>query len=145
MSPTSTRDPLVCAHTSDRPAEAGKVRGITKITHSSNFATGGHMVGHQVSTIEAGAICPVHNHRGADELFQVLSGVGVVVINGETTYLHPGDSAYVPAGADHQIGAASALDDPSVVSGNESFVVACTLIVAPGHEDDTEPWLPTSD
>ncbi len=118
------------------PVQPGKVAGISKMVHHENFASGGYVVGHSVATHQPGVTTPEHNHRGADELFQVLSGYGIITVNGTTHYVQTGDSVYVPAGVMHKVAAA-----PNRV---KLFTVLSVVTIAPGHEKDRQPLLPTS-
>jgi len=50
-----------------------------------------------------------HFHRASEEFYFILEGSGRMEIDGETAEVNPGDSILIPAGAWHQIRAASSL------------------------------------
>lgn len=145
MPPTVVRQPVVRigVKAGSLPVQTGKADGITKVVHHENLESGGYVIGHSVATHQPGSACPKHNHRSADELFQVLDGFGVITVNGQEYYVQTGDSVYVPARTQHQVAAAPANDGEGRIS-RKPFVVLCILVTAPGHEGDRQPWLPTS-
>lgn len=108
---------------------------ITKQVHFENFA-GGRIVGISTATHPHDESCGSHNHRGVDEIFIVVSGRGIIEVGSALHYVSPGDSVTVPAGIMHNVTTARLSDGP--------FVVHCITVVAVGHEDDPQPWLPTS-
>ena len=136
MPSSSRRSAVVVISANDGELKSLPVRGgngkITKVVHHQNFETKGHLIGLSVATHQPGASCDEHNHRGADEQFYVLSGKGVITIDGVKHTVQVGDSVFVPAGAMHIVSA-----DPN----SAPFVVQCILVRAPGHESDDMPWL----
>jgi mannose-6-phosphate isomerase-like protein (cupin superfamily) len=50
-----------------------------------------------------------HYHRASEEIYVVLEGEGEVEIDGEVRRVRPGEAALIPAGAWHEITAASEL------------------------------------
>lgn len=89
--------------------------GITVTEHFSNLhRTGSHFVGLSVSHHQPDQGCDMHNHRGADEIFLVQHGYGVIAVGNK-------DYPFSPDG----------------------FTVLCVLVRAPGHESDDTPWLST--
>jgi mannose-6-phosphate isomerase-like protein (cupin superfamily) len=48
-----------------------------------------------------GSIIGDHPHVGDDELYYILSGVGVMVVNGEERVMGPGSAALVLSGGTH--------------------------------------------
>jgi mannose-6-phosphate isomerase-like protein (cupin superfamily) len=50
-----------------------------------------------------------HYHRASEEIYVVLEGEGELEIDGEARRVRPGEAALIPAGAWHEITAASPL------------------------------------
>lgn len=133
MSPQAPKAPII-GRVSTLPVEP--VRGndaLTKKTVFSNFA-GGYLVGASIAFHPAGEGCDTHNHRGAVELFTVIAGEGVIEVDGVVYEVVAQDTVLVPVGAKHKL---------TGTSTEVPFTVACVFVVAPGHEDDTQPWRPT--
>jgi mannose-6-phosphate isomerase-like protein (cupin superfamily) len=69
---------------------------------------GGYEVVHSSPGIELGVyvlVAPEPDRQSAhadDEMYVVLDGSGELTIEGEPVALHPGQAAFVPAGADHR-------------------------------------------
>ena len=69
---------------------------------------GGYEIVHSSPGLEVGVyvlVAPEPDHQSAhddDELYVVLEGSGELTVEGETTALHEGEAAFVPAGADHR-------------------------------------------
>jgi len=63
----------------------------------------------RVLTFDAGGKSPRHSHPWEHETF-VLRGKGALEVDGRTVNLKPGDVAYVPPNALHQIQATEALE-----------------------------------
>ncbi len=55
------------------------------------------------ATLEVEQATERHYHRVAEEIYFVLKGQGRMEIDGETSYLRPGDSVLIPPGAWHQL------------------------------------------
>jgi len=55
----------------------------------------------QIVVIDPGDVVADHYHRQTNEVFQMLSGGGRMVINGEEFLLHPGDTLTCEANEIH--------------------------------------------
>lgn len=55
------------------------------------------------ATLEVEQATERHYHRVAQEIYFVLKGQGKLEIDGELTYVRPGDAVLIPAGAFHQL------------------------------------------
>ena len=55
------------------------------------------------ATLEVEQATERHYHRVAEEIYFVLKGQGRMEVDGETSYLRPGDSVLIPPGAWHQL------------------------------------------
>jgi mannose-6-phosphate isomerase-like protein (cupin superfamily) len=61
------------------------------------------------ASLPAGCETERHYHKRSEELYYVLSGKGIMEIEGETREVAPGDAILIPPGAWHQIRATKAL------------------------------------
>jgi len=134
MSPQAMAAPIVVHGEDVQQGHARNNPAITTETYFSNFA-GGYLVGASVATHPAGQECGPHDHRGAVEMFRVDQGSGVIEVGTQRRQVHVGDCIVVPQGVRHNL---------IGTSHDELFVVHCTLVVAPGHEDDPTPWKSTT-
>lgn len=133
MSPQAPAKPIVVRGT-DVPIEPVRTNpALTKLGLLSNFA-GGYLVGASVAFHPEGEGCDLHNHRGAVEVFVVIEGEGIIEVDGVKHDVLRYDTVLVPVGAMHKLTGTSA---------GVPFTVLCGFVVAPGHEDDTQPWRPT--
>lgn len=55
------------------------------------------------ASLPAGAGIERHYHKLSEEFYYLLSGCGVMEIDGESREVKPGDAILIPAGARHQI------------------------------------------
>jgi mannose-6-phosphate isomerase-like protein (cupin superfamily) len=55
-----------------------------------------------VSRLPPGGVLPTHRHAPA-EVYYVLAGAGVVVVEGVSTPISAGDAVFVPADAPHSV------------------------------------------
>jgi len=55
------------------------------------------------ATLEVEQATERHYHSVAQEIYFVLKGQGKLEIDGELTYVRPGDAVLIPAGAFHQL------------------------------------------
>ena len=55
------------------------------------------------ATLEVEQATERHYHRVAEEIYFVLKGQGKMEIDGETTYMRPGDAVLIPPGAWHTL------------------------------------------
>ena len=116
------------------PGEARNNPPISRLMFFSDFA-GGHLVGASMATHPYGVACGRHTHRGAVEMFFVLEGQGIVEVGPAMHEVRTGSLIVVPPGVAHNVIGVS--DQPAL----QLFYV---LALAPGHEDDLEPWLPVA-
>jgi mannose-6-phosphate isomerase-like protein (cupin superfamily) len=61
------------------------------------------------ATLPAGAATDRHYHQASEEFYFLLTGRGVMEIDGEVREVGPGDAILIPAGAWHQIRATEPL------------------------------------
>ncbi|MFL5950966.1 MAG: cupin domain-containing protein [Gaiellaceae bacterium] len=61
------------------------------------------------ATLAAGQSTQRHFHRASEEIYFVLEGEGELEIDGDRRRIAPGDAALIPAGAWHELVAASAM------------------------------------
>lgn len=76
------------------------------------------------ATLPAGISTRRHYHRVSEEFYYLLSGTGLMEIDGETRAVSSGDAVLIPPGAWHQITAQTALQ----------FLCCCS---PPYSHDDT--------
>jgi mannose-6-phosphate isomerase-like protein (cupin superfamily) len=55
------------------------------------------------ATLEVEQATERHYHRVTEEIYFVLKGQGKMEVDGETTYVRPGDAVLIPAGAWHTL------------------------------------------
>ena len=81
------------------------IEGVRRRLEAAN---GGYEIVHTSPGLEVGVyvlVAPEPDHQNAhddDELYVVLDGRGELTIEGESVPLAEGQSAFVPAGADHR-------------------------------------------
>jgi mannose-6-phosphate isomerase-like protein (cupin superfamily) len=75
------------------------------------------------ATLPAGGATERHYHKHSEEIYYLLSGSGLMEIDGVERMLKPGDAVLIPAGAWHQIRATEPLN----------FLCCCSPPYA--HED----------
>lgn len=63
-----------------------------------------------------------HSHQYRDEVWTVISGKGIAVINGKKTEISPGDVVKMPAGCKHMVEAITALEMIEVQCGRDISV-----------------------
>ena len=74
--------------------------GVYELVTSHDDANGEYV--EMIFTFEPGAFAPPpHRHPSQVEEYEVLEGTFEVKVDGDWQTLHPGDSASVPAGANH--------------------------------------------
>jgi quercetin dioxygenase-like cupin family protein len=61
------------------------------------------------ATLAAGQSTQRHFHRASEEIYFLLEGEGELEIDGDRRRIAPGDAALIPAGAWHELVAASAM------------------------------------
>lgn len=58
---------------------------------------------HRISCYEPGAYVESHVHRVQEQIYHVLSGEGVLVVDGERRLVRANDVTYIPPGVHHQV------------------------------------------
>lgn len=53
--------------------------------------------------IHPGETVPTHTHQDEDQVYFVVTGTGVVVLDGERTDVSAGSSVLIPLGTEHEI------------------------------------------
>ena len=77
------------------------------------------------AALEVGKSTTRHFHPLAEEIYFVLSGRGLMEVDGETAEMHPGDAVAILSGAKHQIRN----------TGDEELRFLCCCAPAYTHED----------
>jgi mannose-6-phosphate isomerase-like protein (cupin superfamily) len=81
---------------------------VERVRQRLEAAGGGYEIVHTSPGLEVGVyvlVAPEPDHQSAhadDEVYVVLEGSGELTVEGERIPLHPGQAAFVPAGADHR-------------------------------------------
>ena len=76
--------------------------------------------------VDPGAVSPLHWHALTEELYMIVSGWGVMHLDGEDFPVGPGDSISIPLGVVHAIGA----------SGTEPLTM--WVATSPPYTDDDD-------
>jgi mannose-6-phosphate isomerase-like protein (cupin superfamily) len=63
---------------------------------------GSRFFDHRISTYEAGAYVESHSHKVQEQIYHVLSGEGVLVVDGERRLVRANDVTYIPPGVVHE-------------------------------------------
>lgn len=134
-SPEVPDRPLIVSINNATPGTARNNSSVSTLTYFQNFA-GGYLVSTSCASFEVGAACGEHDHRGIVEMFYVLSGRGVIVLDGVAHELSTGDCVVVPPGVRHNVHGKSK---------GSKFRTLCVTVVVPGHEADPTPWKATQD
>jgi mannose-6-phosphate isomerase-like protein (cupin superfamily) len=77
------------------------------------------------ATLEVEQATERHYHRSAEEIYFVLKGQGKMEVDGETSFLKPGDSVLIPAGAWHEL----------ENNGTSELRILCMCAPPYSHED----------
>jgi len=77
------------------------------------------------ATLEVEQATERHYHRATEEIYFVLKGQGKMEVDGETSYMKPGDSVLIPAGAWHQL----------ENNGTSELRILCCCAPAYSHDD----------
>ena len=64
---------------------------------------GSRFFDHRISTYEAGAHVESHAHKVQEQIYHVLSGEGVLVVDGERRLVRANDVTYIPPGVVHEL------------------------------------------
>lgn len=63
---------------------------------------GSRFFDHRISTYEAGAHVESHSHKVQEQIYHVLAGQGVLVVDGERRLVGPEDVTFIPPGVVHE-------------------------------------------
>jgi mannose-6-phosphate isomerase-like protein (cupin superfamily) len=77
--------------------------------------------------IDPNLASPAHYHARTEELYHILSGKGVVTIDGVKTSVDIGDTVAIPIGAIH-----------TILAGMEGLTFACVTVPFYDDDDDIE-------
>jgi mannose-6-phosphate isomerase-like protein (cupin superfamily) len=128
---TNPKSPVVVYRGSLKSRPLGRNDDVVQYPYYSDFRAG-YSVSASTAVFPPHEACSTHNHRGGNEHFLVLGGRGVILVDGNPIEVAKGDMVVAPAGMHH-----------SIIAGRTTLELFCQLVVAPGHENDREPWLPT--
>ncbi|WP_175776147.1 cupin domain-containing protein [Burkholderia anthina] len=90
-------------------------------------AVGSRFFDHRISCYEPGAYVADHVHKVQEQIYHVLSGEGVLVVDGERRLVRANDVTYIPPGVRHELHCTGA--DPLV------FLV----ITSPPTDEEPQP------
>ena len=77
------------------------------------------------ATLEPGQATERHYHRETEEIYFVLKGQGALELDGETSYLRPGDAVLIPPGALHTL----------ENNGTSELRILCCCVPPYSHDD----------
>lgn len=63
---------------------------------------GSRFFDHRISTYEAGAYVESHSHKVQEQIYHVLAGEGILVVDGERRLVRANDVTYIPPGVVHE-------------------------------------------
>lgn len=64
--------------------------------------TGSRFFDHRISSYEAGAHVEPHAHKVQEQIYHVLSGEGLLILDGERRLVRAHDVTYIPPGVVHE-------------------------------------------
>lgn len=64
---------------------------------------GSRFFDHRISSYEPGAYVEKHVHRVQEQIYHVLSGEGVLVVDGERRLVRANDVNFIPPGVQHEL------------------------------------------
>ena len=64
--------------------------------------TGSRFFDHRISSYEAGAHVEAHVHAVQEQIYHVLSGEGLLIVDGERRLVRANDVTYIPPGVVHE-------------------------------------------
>ena len=65
--------------------------------------TGSRLVDYRISTYQPMAYVEVHTHKVQEQIYHVLEGEGMMIIDGEKTVVRRHDVIFIPPGISHSI------------------------------------------
>src|SRR6195952_5261187 len=63
---------------------------------------GSRFFDHRISTYEAGAHVESHSHQVQEQIYHVLAGEGILIVDGERRLVRANDVTYIPPGVVHE-------------------------------------------
>ena len=63
---------------------------------------GSRFFDHRISTYEAGAHVESHSHKVQEQIYHVLAGEGILIVDGERRLVRANDVTYIPPGVVHE-------------------------------------------
>lgn len=88
---------------------------------------GSRFFDHRMSSYEPGAYVESHVHKVQEQIYHVLSGEGVLTVDGEDRLVRANDVTYIPPGVVHEFHC----------TGNENLVFL--VITSPPSDDEPQP------
>ncbi len=64
--------------------------------------TGSRFFDHRISSYEPGAHVESHSHKVQEQIYHVLSGEGILTVDGERRLVRANDVTYIPPGVVHE-------------------------------------------
>jgi len=64
---------------------------------------GSRFFDHRISSYEPGAHVESHVHKVQEQIYHVLSGEGLLILDGERRLVRPNDVTYIPPGVVHEV------------------------------------------
>lgn len=89
--------------------------------------TGSRFFDHRISCYEPGAYVQNHVHKVQEQIYHVLSGEGVLTVDGERRLVRANDVTYIPPGVEHEFHC----------TGTDSLVFL--VITSPPTDEEPQP------
>lgn len=89
--------------------------------------TGSRFFDHRISCYEPGAYVQNHVHKVQEQIYHVLSGEGVLTVDGERRLVRANDVTYIPPGVEHEFHC----------TGTDTLVFL--VITSPPTDDEPQP------
>ena len=89
--------------------------------------TGSRFFDHRISSYEPGAHVESHVHKVQEQIYHVLSGEGVLMVDGERRLVRANDVTYIPPGVVHEFHC----------TGNDTLVFL--VITSPPTDEEPQP------
>jgi mannose-6-phosphate isomerase-like protein (cupin superfamily) len=90
-------------------------------------STGSRFFDHRISSYEPGAHVESHVHKVQEQIYHVLSGEGVLTVDGERRLVRANDVTYIPPGVVHEFHC----------TGNDTLVFL--VITSPPTDEEPQP------
>ncbi|MDB5616473.1 cupin domain-containing protein [Tardiphaga sp.] len=88
---------------------------------------GSRFFDHRISSYEPGAYVESHVHKVQEQIYHVLSGEGVLTVDGEDRLVRANDVTYIPPGVVHEFHC----------TGNDNLVFL--VITSPPSDEEQQP------